>query len=799
MLRNYFKTAWRNIAANKLFAALNIAGLAIGLCVCITLFAYIAYELSFDRMYKNEKNIYRVNMRTNEQYNYKLWANLPNAVGPAMLQNISQVKNMTRLIRHDFGGTASLLTDNKTFVEKGLYMADPSVFSMFDFNFIEGNPYSAFTQPRSIVISESAKKRLYGKEPAFGKIICINSRDTLHVSGVYKDIPANSTIDCDMIYNIRDSWAGKNISWGNASFETYCLLQPGANIEEVQKQSTVLIEKNVPKERRFYNSFLLQPLRDIHLYSSDLEQGYSSKTGSIHTVKALLFLSLLVLAIACINYMNLATARSQKRAKSIGINKVLGADIPGLMILFYMETAVLSFIAVAIGYVLAFLLQPLFQDIIGIELTSSVLNSQPVLLSLLITWLLVTFIAGSYPAFSMSRISPLVLMHKLKLKQSPADFIRRTLVVFQFASSIVLIIGVIVIFQQIRYIRNKNLGYNPKGVVAVSIKSAQDQQQVATVINDLRNLANIESVSAVQSVPGDIESGRNISKSPTDKESYPVKTCHTNGDIVQTMHLKLLAGNTLPQSIAKDDTACYLLVNEAVIKYLGFKTPEEAIGRNINAQLDGTSVITGVVKNFNYQSLKNEIGGYIYYTTNNFAEPLHTLLVRYNSQNLSDFMEQVQGIFRKDLSNSAFEYQFLDAHVQNLYASEQHTANTVAVFSLLAIIIACLGLFGLAAFTAEQRIKGIGIRKVLGASATTITALISRDFLRLVLISILIASPVAWWLMHNWLNDFAYRINISWAVFVFAGIVALLIAFITVSSQSIKAAMSNPVKSLRTE
>lgn len=602
-----------------------------------------------------------------------------------------------------------------------------------------------------------------------------------------------------MIYNILDSWAGKNVSWGNASFETYCLLQPGANIEQVQQQATALIEKNVPKERQFYNRFLLQPLTDIHLYSSDLEQGYSSRTGSIGTVKALLFLSLLVLAIACINYMNLSTARSQKRAKGVGINKVLGANVRQLMILFYMETAVLSFIAITIGYVLAFLLRPLFQDITGIELEPSAFNARPVLLSLLVTWLAVTFVAGSYPAFSMSRISPLVLMNKLKLKHSLAGFIRKSLVVFQFASSVILIIGVMVIFQQIHYIRNKDLGYNPKGVVALSIKAAHDKQQVTAAINDLKSMVNIENISAVQSIPGDIESGRSISRSSTDKDGYPVNTCHTDGDIVQTMQLKLLAGNTLPQTIAEGDTTCYLLVNEAIIKYLGFNTPEEAIGRYVNAQLDGRSVITGVVKNFNYQSLKNEIGGYIYYTTNNFAEPLRTLLVRYNSPDLPGLIQQIEDIFKKDLPNAAFDYQFLDTHVQNLYAAEQRTADAATIFSVLAIFVASLGLFGLAAFTAEQRIKEIGIRKVLGASAAGIAALVSKDFLKLVLIAILIASPVAWWLMHNWLNDFAYRIYIAWWVFAIASIIVLLIALITVSSQSVKAAMGNPVKSLRTE
>jgi putative ABC transport system permease protein len=799
MFKNYFKIAWRNIVTNKLFTSLNVAGLAIGMCVCITLFACISYELSFDRMYKNSKNIYRVNMQTSAQYNYKVWSEVPNSVGPAIVQSIPQVKAMTRLIKHDFGASVSLKTDEKNFTEKGLYMADSSVFKMFDVSFTEGNAQSAFAQPKSIVLSQSAKERLYGSEPAFGKIIYVNNHDTLHVSGVYKNLPANSTIDCDMIYNIMDTWAGKNVYWSNSSYETYCQLQPGADVEQVQKAATALIDKNVAKESRFFTNFLLQPLTAIHLYSADIREGYSTKIGSIATVKALLFLSLLVLVIACINYMNLATARSQKRSKGVGVNKVLGANTSQLLALFYIETAVLSFIAIVIGYALAFIVQPLFQNITGIFLTPSALYAAPILAGLLLTWLTVTLIAGSYPAFSMSRISPLVLMNKLKLKHSAADLIRKSLVVFQFASSIILIIAVIVILQQVYYIRNKDLGYNPTGVVGVSIKAAQNKQQLSALTNDLKSMPSVESVSAVQSIPGDRESGRSVKKLSTDKEGYPVKTCHTDGSIVKTMQLQLLAGTTLPQTLAEGDTNCYVLINEAVLKYLGFKTPQDAVGKYIITEMLSKSIVMGVVKDFNYQSLKNEIGGYVYYTMNKAPEPLRNLLVRYNAKDLPLFMQQVQDKFKTDLPNSSFDYEFLDTHVQNLYTSEQHTASTATVFSLLAIFVACLGLFGLAAFIAEQRTKEIGIRKVLGASVPGIAKLLTGDFLKLVIISILIASPIAWYMMNKWLMGFSYRITLNWWAFIIAGLTAIVFAMLTISSQAIKAAVSNPVKSLRSE
>jgi putative ABC transport system permease protein len=451
MFKNYLKTAWRNIKANKLFTSLNIAGLAIGLCVFIILLSHITKELSFDRMYQNSKNIYRVNMETTAQYNYEKWSEIPNAVGPALLKDIPQVKYATRLIKNDFGATASLKVEDKNFIEKGLYLADASIFNIFDFSFTEGISSNAFLHTNSIVISQSARQRLFGTQPALGKTITVNNRDTLYVSGVYKDLPLNSTIDCDMISNIMDSWT-KNELWGNASYETYCLLQPNSNIANVEKMATALINKYVAKDDQYYSKFLFQPLVDIHLYSADLREGYSSRMGDIKTIKGLLFLSLLILIIACINYMNLATARSQKRAKAVGVNKVLGASMRQMLFHFYAETGIITFISIIAGYLLAFLVMPLFTNVTGSELHPSDLVHFPVLLSLLGIWVMVTLVAGSYPAFSMSRISALILVSKSKQKHSLAEFIRKGLVVFQFASSIILIIAVIIIFQQMQLI-----------------------------------------------------------------------------------------------------------------------------------------------------------------------------------------------------------------------------------------------------------------------------------------------------------------------------------------------------------
>ncbi len=799
MLKNYIKIAWRNIAANKLFTTLNIAGLAIGICVCIVLFAFVNYEFSFDRMYSDSENIYRVNMETSEAYDYETWPTLPNSVGPAIINEVTQVKKMSRLIKDDFGSTASLKVGNKNFKENGLYLADSSLFEMFDFTFVESTGKNPFSRPNSIVISQSSKERLFGDINAIGKIITVNNNDSLEVTGIYADLPKNSVIDCNMVYNIMDSWMGTNVYWSNASYETYIALQPDADVAEVQNQATALIDKHVDKEGQYFHKFFLQPLTRIHLYSADIGEGYTSKLGNVSTVKSLLFLSILVLLIACVNYMNLATANSQKRSKSIGMNKVLGANKTQMLSLFYIETGILVFISILIGYAGAFAAIPLFENITGNELAYADLLSLPILGSLIAIWLLVTIIAGSYPAISMSAISPLTLVKKSKTTYSVADFIRKGLVVFQFAASIILIIAVTVILQQMNYIRNKNLGYNPEGIVAISVNSAETQTQIDHVIAAFKRQPSVESVTAVQSIPGANESGRSVRKLNTDNIGMPISSCNTSGGIVRTMQLDLLAGNDLPEDIAKGDSTNYTLINEKILSYLGFETPEEAVGKSINTELGDKSVVTGVVKNFNYNSLKEDVGGYMYYSGRYAPEGVRTVVVRYKSQNLSTLIDQLQTTFNAHLPNVAFDYEFVDQHVAALYASEEKMANTATAFSILAIFIACLGLFGLSAFTAEARTKEIGVRKVLGATVSGVVRLLTKDFLKLVFVAFLIAGPLAWWLMHNWLLDFAFRTNIEWWVFLFAGGMAVMIALLTISFQAIKAAIANPVRSLRTE
>lgn len=800
MIKNYIKTAWRTIRANRFFSILNISGLAIGICVSLLLFAFIRQELSFDTMYPKAENIYRVYMKLSAEYNQEKMLTLPNAVGPALKSDITQVDNMVRLVKDGYGATASLRTENDNFSEKQLYLADSSLFSIFDFQFIEGNAHTAFLNKKSIVLSQSSKERLFGKQEAIGKLISINQRDTVQVTGVFKDLPANSTVDCNMVMNIMDSWMGKNVYWSNASYETYILLKKDADPENIAQEATKLIDRYIEKDHQYYTQFFLQPLSKVHLYSSDLTSGVTTRAGNIDIIRTLSVLAFLVIMIACINYMNLSTAKSQKNAKQVGVNKVLGATRSQLIIRFFVETATISFSAMLIGVVLAITLIPAFNLVGKTDMTIHHLLNWDMLGILALAWLIITLVAGSYPALFLSNIKSTSLMNKGYNKQGKTILIRQILVVCQFSISIVLIIGISIMLTQMSFIRNKDLGYQPENVVSISIRSLKNQEKLNTLGQQVQNLANTVSTTFAQSIPGFNESGKTTYKLTTDKQGLPTLSCVTYGKTINTLGLKLLAGTDLPDVIGRTDSTCYVLINEKVMKFLGYKTAEEAIGKHIVTEMSATnSIISGIVRDFNYTNLKSEIGGYTYYTMNDPSESPRNLLIRYKTADLQTYMEQIKKIYTAIAPDAAFDFSFLDQYVQDQYENEIRSSNVMTLFSFLTLFIACLGLLGLAAYTAESRSKEIGIRKVLGASISSIIHLLSANYIKLICIAFLIAAPIAYYLSNSWLNNFIYHIDMPWWAYAVAVLTVTIIAFITIGFQTFKAALLNPVNSLRDE
>ncbi len=799
MTKNYFKIAWRSLLKNRFFSLLNILGLAVSLAVAILLITYGRQELSFNKQFKKEANIYRVLMQATAEYNHEKWSNLPNAVGPTMLSDIPEVKAFARLVRLDFTGFGSVNANENNFFEKNIYLTDSSFFDIFDVEFTEGNKQLAFKQPKSVVISASKKENMFGNEPALNKQLIINQQDTLTISGVFQDLPQNSSFEGDIFLNMMDSWMGKNVHWSNASYYTFCLLNSNANPTDIEQKTTAFIEKYVPKDRQYYTNFFLQPLSQVYLHSQDLRDNMSTRTGNINAVETVFILAMLIILIACINYMNLATARSQKNAKEVGVSKVLGAHRRQIKFRFYMETGILSFLSICLGLLLSTLALSVFNSIIGTNIhVAQLFNLENIGIALLI-WLIITLVGGSYPAFLMANIPSLSLMKNIITQSKIAQYLRKGLVVFQFTCSIVLIIGVIVISLQMRHVADKDLGYQPTNIVTIPIRSINTTDKFNTIKQSIQSLAGTESIATLQTFPGFGESGKTMHRRGETKEGLPISTSSSRGAVVSALGLHLLAGTDLPEELAPTDSTCYVLINEVVSSYLGYENPHDAVGQRIPTEMSPNSVITGVVRNFNFASLKEAVGGYTYYRMLRPNESYRYFLVRYNTENVAPYIAQIQQIFNQQLPDAAFDYQFLDEHIKNYYTAENRINNIITSFSMLTIFIACLGLFGLAAFTAEQRKKEIGVRKVLGASIFKIVHLLSENFVSLIVIALVISAPVAWWLFSRWLQNFNDRVSIPWWGFVVAGLFAMGIALMTVGYQAVKAARANPVDSLRDE
>ena len=760
---------------------------------------YVKDELLFDQYHAKADQIHRVNLTVTFDGQSMKWANAPNVVGPTMKAEIPGVEQQVRLLHHNFGQTAFVSSDNRKFAEKKFYWADSTLFNVFDIPLLRGNVQTALSAPKKVLLSESTATRYFGTDNPVGKVIVIDNKDTLEVTGVYQNFPGASTIDADMIGSFATvRWASNptNQSWSNASFETYLLLSTQANISRMEKQMLAMVNKHVPKADQFYTLWL-QPLTDIHLYSSDITNANTTRVGDFRQVKIMLMLALVVLLIACINYMNLATARAQIRFKEVGLTKTVGATKQHLIGRFYLETGIMVSLALVASIALVALGIPLVNQLTDKQLSFWNVFSPEVGIGLLGIGVLITLLAGAYPAFYLSSFSPKQLLNTTFRSQSGAGLFRRSLVVVQFIASVVLIISTLVFYQQLQFIQNQKLGYEPTQVLAITTAGARNPEQIEALMNDYRSLSNVEEVCRAQVYPGFGGSGRTLSRPDSPKEGTAIRTNRVTPEFINVLGLKLLAGKTIPAFKDSKDTTVQVVLNKKAVDYLGY-TPEQAIGKKAYDVFGwDRAEIVGVVDDFHFESFHQPIGAYAFHNADTEGRPY--LLVKMRTANLSQTMRQLEDVFRKDLAESAFEYTFLNDFLNTLYQSEQRTATVVLTFSALAILIACLGLFGLAAYTAEQRTKEIGVRKVLGASVPSLIGLLSKDFLKLVLVAIVIASPIAWYAMNQWLQGFAYKITIEWWVFALAGLLAVGIALFTVSFQSIKAALMNPVKSLKTE
>ena len=798
MTKNYFKVALRSIRKNKLYSFVNIIGLTTGITGCILIGLFVWNELSYDNFHKNGDRIARVTMEYGGGGTVNKAAVTGTKTGPQLKRTFPQVEAFTRTIKYP----KSVVYGTKVFNEKNVLYADADFFHIFSFTMLRGNAASVLESPNKIVLTKSSAKKYFGTEDPVGKTVRVNDLQDYEVTGVVEDVPLNSQVQFDMVCSFTSLGVAKTEEWFSANYITYLLLHDPQHISNLQQQLIPYMQKITHDELHMegsdYLSYHLEPLRSVHLHSSldGLEPN-----GNITYVYVLGIIAVLILLIACVNYTNLATAQSVGRSTEIGVRKVLGAGKSQLLKQFLGESFITTFFALILATGISVALLPLFNSVTGKIFTASLLLHPIPLVSLVVLGILISFLAGSYPAFVLSN-SRLVNILKSGLRvSSSGGGLRKSLIVFQFVISVFLVIATIVVLKQVSFIQHKEMGYDRERVVVLPVdykmRAIYDPLKKAIALNP-----GVVSVTGAYDAPTFVawSDGLSADNGAGNKE-ISVKAMPVDLDFIKTTGMHLVAGRDFINSdFALQDTAndyknyhrTYIL-NEKAAKEFGW-TVTEAIGKTVRK--GATGQVVGVVKDFHFESLHNPIGPMVLFLDTGLVRQL---FIKIKGQNISSALTGLEKTWKERVAYRPFDYHFLDEDFNALYKTEQRTAKLFALFSGLAIALACLGLFALAAFTTVQRTKEIGIRKILGANTGNITLLISRQFISLVLIGILIASPLAWWAANSWLQDFAYRINISWWTFMVAGILAVLIALITVSYHAIKASLANPVKSLRTE
>ncbi|MBX3238535.1 MAG: ABC transporter permease [Chitinophagaceae bacterium] len=808
MFKNYFKIAWRNLLRNKWFSLINILGLSIGLATCLIIMLFVSNELGYDRFNKKANRIARIYFEGNVQGEKMKEPVVMAPVAQAVKKDFPEVEDATRLRSHDWA--PKLVVNNKEFRFDQLVYADANFFDVFTLPFIRGDSKTALAEPNTVVLTKDVAKKYFGDGEALGQTIRFKTEDKapMKVTGVIENIPANSHFRFGLLTSMASLEDAKRENWMGSNYFTYIVLKNKNDFEKLEEKLPGLVDKYIGPQMKdglgqtlaeFRKSgsnitFHLQRLTDIHLYS-DFHYDLSAP-GNVRNVYIFSAIALFMLLIACINFMNLSTAGASKRSREVGIRKVLGSMKGELVKQFLVESTFIAAIALLLSLLFIQLALPLFNDLSGLQLTLS-FREKPLLLPALTGIVLLTgLIAGSYPAFYLSSFKPVaVLKGKWNPAKSGVSF-RSVLVVFQFFISIILIVSTTVVYKQLSYIRHKDVGYNKDKVMVISNVWAIGKN-MDVFRKELQQDPAVAGVSASRYLPAGNSGNNNFFVSTVQDPGKLVKTLRYEIDeyYIPTLGIQLKAGRNFSQQYGMDSLA--VIVNEAAVKALGWKEDPigQTIARTFKEEGKETYQVVGVVKDFHFRSLHERISPLVLVP----APDPGNLVVKIKTTDIPGFTAKLQKQFTEYGAEDPMNYSFLDERYNNTYKAEQKIGTILGVFAGLTIFIACLGLFGLAKFTADQRIKEIGIRKVLGASAAQLSAMLSKDFLRLVLLACCIAFPIAGWVMHKWLQDFAYRTNISWWIFMIAGVVAVLIALITVSFQAIKAALANPVKALRTE
>jgi putative ABC transport system permease protein len=808
MIKNYIKTAFRSLTKNKGFTAINILGLALGLATCLLIVFYVFDELSYDRYNINADRIFRINEDIRFSGNSSLLAQTPAPLAAAMKTDFPEVEQAARFIMR--GGGAHVKKGDQNIQENAMIYADPAILKIFTLPMSDGNPASALTEPHSVVITESTAKKYFNRINVVGQTLTFNDTALYKITGVIKDIPQQSHFNFDFFISMCTLAESRNDVWVSSNFNTYVLLKPGADYKKLEAKLPGFFKSHAAPQlqgilhltfAKFeqagnYLRLNISPLKDIHLRSNRV--GELGMNGNIQYVYMFSAIAIFILLIACVNFMNLSTARSANRAREVGVRKVLGSSRKYLIFQFLAESVMVTLAAALIALLAAWLLLPLFNQMSGKQLTVTPQIISWLLPVLFVIVLFIGVLAGSYPAFYLSGFQPIQVLKGKLSAGFKGGYLRSFLVVFQFAISIFLIIGTLVIYNQLKYIHNKDLGYNRAHVVSIWNTNVLGSK-IKAFKQEIKQLPGVQNATMTSALPTtNYDDNDVIFKGPVadQKNSILSHEWYVDEDYVPTLGLKIKDGRNFSAQMATDTDA--VLINETAAKMLNFKDP---VNQLLYVLVDDKASILkpyhiiGVIKDFNFKSLRENVTPMLLFN----GWDRGAISIRINSASIPALLSQIKNKWTSFAPSQQFSYSFMDQDFDAMYRSEQRTGTIAIAFTSLAIIIACLGLLGLAAYAAEQRTKEIGIRKVLGASIGAIIGMLSRDFIKLVLIAMIFASAVGWWVMNYWLQDFAYRQNIQWWVFALAGGSAILIAFITVSFQALKAALTNPVKSLRSE
>lgn len=776
MLKNYFKIALRNLIKHRVYTLINVAGLALGMVCCILIFLWVQDEISFDLFHKKSNRLYQV---VNKNEIEGSWTqSSPWALAPVLKKDFPEIQKSTRFYPQNM----LIKNTDQSFYET-IAFVDPDFLEMFSFPLIKGDPASALTVTESVIISENTAQKYFKNEDPIGKVLKLNKNTDLKVTGIMKNVPANSSLTFDILVPIQNLGEDRLATWSSES-ATFVLLKENANVNSLKTKMSGTTKKY--DKRTDNNKTLngLQPISRIHLY------GLNS-IGPILYVYLFSTVALIVLFVACINFINLITATASERGKEIGMRKIVGAGKSNILCQFYGETFLLSAFAFILAYFLALLIMPGFNELAGKQLKLNIINDPILFLGSMLIILFTTICAGSYPALYLSSFLPIKVLKDSSSRGFRRTTVRWVLVVTQFVVSIILIVMTITMNKQIDYIQNKNLGYNREQVISIPLND-EFRNQYDAIKTQLLQYPDVIHITAANNSPTNIGFSNPVYWEGGGPDKYVSMTYLTvDYDFFETFEMKMIAGRCFSKDFSTDRQN--YIVNEAAVDFIKIKSP---IGKRFSIWKNEGNII-GVVKNFNSSSLHDAIGPVV--ITLKPYMPINTVFIRIKPANVKSTLAMIEKTWKTYVTNYPFQYDFLDDVFRRQYNNEEGTKNLFQYFSILAIFISCIGLFGLAAFTAQRRTKEIGIRKVVGASVFEITGLMLKDFAKWLLVAIIIGVPVSYYAISMWLRNFAYRTEINWTIFVGASVIVFIIALTTVSIHAIKAAVANPTDSLKYE